>query len=223
MTRSLGLVLSLAALKIAFGVAGYIFSAFGARPEAADAVPSGFRLSHLLVYGSVGLFLVLNRGRDRRAFFLGAAFLLVAVAPSDLLFGSLSQIRGLDGVVRILSHLHPDAFLPLCFWLFFSEFPRAPIEAIARFVRGVGVFLSAAGGTLLFAIHASPLLAMGPLEKPALGPYLYTWAHSILGLRAHRPPPSSSVSREFARRRSRSAGASPSSYWESCSEACLSG
>ncbi len=186
MTRSLGLVLSLAALKIAFGVAGYIFSIFGARPEAADAVPSGFRLSHLLVYGSVGLFLVLNRGRDRRAFFLGAAFLLVAVAPSDLLFGSLSQIGGLDGVVRILSHLHPDAFLPLCFWLFFSEFPRAPIEAIARFVRGVGVFLSAAGGTLLFAIHASPLLAMGPLAEP-LGPwlqpfqpsrnlYLYTWA-----------------------------------------------
>jgi hypothetical protein len=77
-----------------------------------------------------------------------------------------------------LSHLHPDAFLPLCFWLFFSEFPRASIESAARFVRRLGVFLSAAGGALLFAIHASPLLAatrLTPLQ-PSPNLYLYTWA-----------------------------------------------
>ncbi len=186
MTRSLGLVLSLAALKIAFGVGGYIFSVLGTNSAGMDPVPSGFSLSHMLVYGSVGLFLVLNRGRDVRAFFLGAAFLLVAVAPSDRLFATLSQLSPFAGAVRVLSHLHPDAFLPLCFWLFFSEFPRVSIAAFARFARRAGIFLSAAGGVVLFAIHASPLLAIGPLAEP-LGPwlwplrpsrnlYLYTWA-----------------------------------------------
>ncbi|HJS74306.1 MAG TPA: hypothetical protein VJ921_08475, partial [Vicinamibacteria bacterium] len=186
MTHWIGLVLSLAALKIAFGVAGYVFSTLGADSAVIDPVPSGFSLSHLLVYGSVGLFLVLNRGRDVRAFYLGAAFLLVAVAPSDRLFGSLAPIGPFDGVVRILSHLHPDAFMPLCFWLFFSEFRRASIDDAARVVRSVGVFLSAAGGTLLFLVHASPLLAAGPLAEPlgpwlsplqpSRNPYLYTWA-----------------------------------------------
>jgi hypothetical protein len=189
LTRWLGLVLALAALKILFGVAGYIFSVLGADIGATGPVPLGFSLAHLLVYGSVGLFLVLNRGRDVRAYFLGAAFLLVAVAPSDRLFGSLSQIGTLDGVVRILSHLHPDAFLPLCFWLFFSEFPRASLDGAARVVRSVGVFLSAAGGTILFLIHASPLLAAGPLAEllgqrlaplqPSTNLYLYTWTFML--------------------------------------------
>jgi eukaryotic-like serine/threonine-protein kinase len=185
-TRWLGLVLWLAALKIGFGVAGYLFSVSGASSVGPDPVPSGFSLSHLVVYGSVGLFLVLNRGRDVRAFYLGSAFLLIAVAPSDRLFAGLSQARGLDGLVGILTHLHPDAFLPLCFWLFFSEFPRSTVSTFGRSVRRTGIFLSAAGGALLFAIHAAPLLAVGPLAEP-LGPwlrplqpsrglYLYTWA-----------------------------------------------
>ncbi len=186
MTRWLGLVLSLAALKIGFGVAGYLFSLLGASSGGRDPVPSGFSLAHVLVYGSVGLLLVANRARDRRALFLGASFLLVAVAPSDRLFASLSEVPALRGAVGVLSHLHPDTFLPLCFWLFFSEFPRAPASNVARVLRRTGVLLSAWGGALLFAIQALPLLAFGPLSvpfgpwvralEPSRGLYVYGWA-----------------------------------------------
>jgi len=178
--------LSLAALKIGFGVSGYLYSLFGAGTAGGDSVPSGFSLSHMLVYGSVGLFLVRSRARDARALFLGAAFLLVAVAPSDRLFAGLSQVPLLGGFVRPLSHLHPDAFLPLCFWLFFGEFPRASVSSLARLIQRAGVLLSAAGGALLFVLHASPLLAFGPLSEsvrpwvrslePSRGLYVYTWA-----------------------------------------------
>jgi hypothetical protein len=186
LTRWLGLVLSLAALKIAFGVAGYLFSVLGTGSGGTDPVPSGFSLSHVLVYGSVGLLLVSNRARDRRALFLGASFLLVAVAPSDRLFASLSMVNALGGVVRVLNHLHPDTFLPLCFWLFFSEFPRVPASNVARFLRRTGVVLSASGGALLFVLQAIPLLAFGPLSEslapwirglePSRGLYVYGWA-----------------------------------------------
>lgn len=189
MSLWLGLVLSLAALKIALGVAGFFYSVLGPVPAGPESVPSGFSLAHLLVYASVGVLLVWNRARDRRALFLGSAFLLVAVAPSDRLFASLAGAAPpLGGAIAVLSHLHPDAFLPLCFWLFFGSFPRTLFSDGARLIRRTGITVSALGGVLLFAVHASPILASGPFSDlaPYLAPvqpspalYLYTWTFLI--------------------------------------------
>ena len=180
-------LLSLAALKIAFGAVGVVVSGL-AISSAPGGVPAAFGLLHMLVWGTAGLFLVTRRSRDVRALWLGAAYVLVAATASDRLFTGLGGAAGsLGRAVYVLEHLHPDAFLPLCFWLFFRSFPAGQASRLAR----MGVRSSAVGGALLFGVHASPLLAAGPLRR-SLGPalelvrpsptlYLYSWA-LLMGL-----------------------------------------
>ncbi len=78
MTKWAVSILGLAALKIAFGVAGY----FQAVANPAE-VPPDFGALHMLVYGAVAALLIYNRDRDPRTIWLGAAFALVAVVPAD--------------------------------------------------------------------------------------------------------------------------------------------
>ena len=113
-------ILGLAALKIAFGVAGY----FHAVAKPGGTLPD-FGTLHMLVYGAVAALLIYNRDRDPRALWLGSAFALVGVVPSDRLFANLAgSSPWVDSAIHALSHLHPDTFLPLYFWLFFRNFPH---------------------------------------------------------------------------------------------------
>jgi hypothetical protein len=136
--------------------------------------------------------LVFNGQRDRRAIPLGATFLVLAAASSDRLFFKLTQSSDwLQSVVDVLSHLHPDAFLPLFFWLFFRDFPRASTRGRAHTIARIGIGSTAVAGIVLFAIHAAPLLmANDPSSKlfsylhwfrPSTSLYLYTWV-IVIGL-----------------------------------------
>lgn len=169
------LLLSLAALKIVFGVAGYLTA-----PAASPT--GGFSVLHMLVYGTVAALLLQNRRRDPRALWLGAAFALVAAVPSDRLFAGLAGWSPwTDQAIRMLTHLHPDTFLPLCFWLFFRSFLHSsPAHWLAR----AGTGLSAGSAVVLFVAHASPLVASGPVSEllaPGPGVYLSFWL-AVIGL-----------------------------------------
>ncbi len=180
------MLLGLAALKIVFGVAGYLAtpaaSSIAALGPGSSSVPSGFGVLHMLVYGTIAALLIHNRERDPRALWLGTAFALVAAVPSDRLFARLvGSGAWTDGAIHVLTHLHPDTFLPLCFWLFFRSFPRSSQQ---HWLTGAGTMLSAGCALVLFVVNAAPLLASGPIsELLAPGPriYLYFWL-AVIGL-----------------------------------------
>lgn len=177
-------LLGLAALKILFGVAGYLATeaatSIGADPS--SSLPSGFSLLHMLVYGTVAALLIHNRQRDPRALWLGTAFALVGAVPSDRLFAGLAGWSPwTDQAIHVLSHLHPDTFLPLCFWLFFRGFPRSSQE---HWVARTGIGISTGCAAVLFVANASPLLTSGPISEilaPGPGLYLAFWL-AVIGL-----------------------------------------
>lgn len=182
-----------AGIKLATALFGVFW---GAPLEAAQAggatiLPRPVLLLPFFAYALGGLlFLVGGRG-DRRAIYLGTAFLLLATPYSNrhLLRLIESDWQGMGLPALWLSSLHVDAFLPYFLWKFTAEFPAAPLSFRIRRALDWGARISLAAGAALFTwwlgwlIHnlvqapQNPVLL--PLAPPKPGYFFYSVVLSL--------------------------------------------
>jgi hypothetical protein len=172
----------LAAIKIVLGLVGFLLG----RPEALapepHPLPPWINLAPILAFGSATWLLLIHGRRDRRAVFLGLAFLCVAASFSGTLLSRLESTGNvpLESAAIIFQQLYPEVFLPAFLWLFFRDFPRAPERGAPARIGRIAVVLSIFVATVLFAYHASSLIR--PREFTA-SPHLldlYSWGVSLL-------------------------------------------
>jgi hypothetical protein len=144
-----------ALLQVAAGVAGFLW---GAAPDGAvdgAGVPDEIRLLALVAFGGVGVFLVYGGNRDRRAVYLGVAFLLIATFYADRLIGLLEpRLPGPGrGLASLLALFEVGAFLPAFLWLFVRHFPDSPGPFRQRRAVNAAIRLAIAAGAVLFAAN----------------------------------------------------------------------
>src|SRR5215813_1190509 len=110
--------LSLAVLKVAAAFTAVIAGVPGNNAQVTP-ISDVVYLLHIVVFGTVGTLLIYASGSDRRAAYLGVAFCLIAASFSDPLGRRLPDFwaGGLDSFFKVLTNLHPDAFLPYFLWL----------------------------------------------------------------------------------------------------------
>ncbi len=182
MWRWIWIFLTLATLKCFLGIAGFVASGLGLIQADASYSLRVFSLMSLLAYLLVGGLLVWAGRRDRRAVYLGAAYLLTASSSSDALFTGFheSGLGVFPAAAAFFNRLQPDAFLPVFIWLFFDEFPRKPSFGLARTLPRRAALLSAIAGCALFAQLAFETRSVSiGLGEDILS--LYAWS-ILLGL-----------------------------------------
>jgi len=145
-------VVIIASVKVVLALLAYA-SSHAAIDAAHGAFPAWIHLTEAAIFGSVGAALVLARGSDKRAGWFGGTLLLIAAPFADVLLRRIAAPGGvpLSDTVRV------DAFLPLFFWAFLTDFPRSTMEWPVRISR-VFTVLSAVAGCILFVSNASFLL-----------------------------------------------------------------
>jgi Protein kinase domain/GAF domain len=185
MWRWIWLFVALATLKCFVGIAGFVASSLGAiHPDSSSAL-RGLSLASLLSYSLIGGLLVWAGRRDRRAVFLGTAYLISAPSISYTLFAGLPQagLAVLSPVAAFCHRLPLDTFLPLFIWLFFDEFPRRPAFGLLRTLPRRATWISVAAGCLLFGLFLFdvPATSSGPgwgtvnTRRAALDLYVWTF------------------------------------------------
>jgi hypothetical protein len=155
--------LLLAVLKVVMGL--IVFTVGPTPPESASSrpIPRSVYVPTVLVFGAAGGLLIYGSHADRRGFYLGAGFLLIASSFSDplLRLPGVSS-RFFASSANPLAYLHPDAFLPCFFWLFFRDFPRSLSGSRQHGLAGAAIRSSLVIGAALFLANAAsmfPLLA----------------------------------------------------------------
>src|SRR5262245_21243405 len=114
--RTSRLIAILIATAVFKSVAGLVAFALG-WSSPATTFPHGVFVAVILTFGGVGALLVSGKRRDRRATYLGAAYMCGAAVFANALYAD-------NAFFLFLAHLHPDAFVPLFLWLFARDFPR---------------------------------------------------------------------------------------------------
>jgi hypothetical protein len=186
------LMLVMAISKIAMGLLGFFSYGLEGAGIASAPVSPLIPLAHSVVFGATAAILIVAGRRDRRAVFLGVAFLLIGSIFMDPLVATLplSAPQSLISGVEILRLLQPDVFVPLLLWLFFLNFPRAISFGRGVTIARIGVRVSAAVGIVMFLLHAAPLLKPLASERSGLSDLLsamkgdpqtalYSWSLSI--------------------------------------------
>ena len=172
LSRALQLCIACLAIKVVGGIAVF---AVGVRHDAVvgTPLPNTAYLLNILTFGAVGVWLIVANREDRRPAYLGFALLLIASSFSDPLVRQLPQVLppSHGPLVRPLSSIQPDAFLPFCLWLFFYHFPRVDSCAVAEPIFRAAIPLSLLIGLALFLINIAggfwPLFSDG-LDVPRL-------------------------------------------------------
>jgi hypothetical protein len=174
------LVPTLAAVKVAAGVAAVLFTL---RSTVWDPIfPYPLYLFFLAEFGATATLLVLGGRQDRRAQMLGCFFLTAAVAWTHRPLLAAGTLLGGPAAVlaAVLSTLELHAFMAYYLWAFVREFPVPLRSAVIR--RRVDFMVTACGalGVALFLINlAQPLLAgtalepVGALLRPMRGSGLF--------------------------------------------------
>ena len=163
----LGVLLLLAILKVAAGLAGYAFGVVPA-PKVPDAPAPIWNLLTIVAFSATASILLLGGRRDRRAVYLGGLYILIAAAFADHAASGISA--GLPHAAAALFNTtigaEVDAFVPLLIWLFAAGFPEAPCSPqLARIIR-LGILVSLLSGAALVAANAA--LALQPLTGVAV-------------------------------------------------------
>jgi hypothetical protein len=132
-------------------------------------------VSHVLVFGAVGLFLVVMGRQDIRATALGTLLVLVASLFADpVALAHLSGSSALEAVLRALLAVQVDAFIPFVLWVFVTQFPSSSQQRLSPgHLRGLTVGCFALGVILLSANFAAALSpqswnlgrTLGPLSR----------------------------------------------------------
>lgn len=106
-------------------------------------------LGFLAVFTAVGILLLTCGRRDRRAHHLGAFLVLAAASFAG----------------RVAAFPVPvESWLPFFFWRFAGVFPAAHVSTGIRRISRIGTAIAGAGGAVLFAASALPL--MFPNSRP---------------------------------------------------------
>lgn len=170
------LILTVAAARLAAACAGALVELTGAVEGVPLSFPAWVYLAEIGAFVLAGTWLLAGGRADRRAVYLGCAFILCASVFTDPLIGRsllwLDQ-RGTAGPAWLVS-LRPDAFLPLFLWLFVERFPKHSGSGQARAIARAGVLASAVVGTAFFGAW---LLAgtSGSSEQVAWAPGVILW------------------------------------------------
>jgi hypothetical protein len=179
-TWSIAIVLA-AAAQSTLGVIAYVAGYSGG-----TSVPAAGSALVVAVFAAAAMWLFAGGARDRRAWSLGAYYLVV----------SASFARRFTGVASgtpfnvLVAGVYPDAFLPACLWSFASRFPRVnKFSGADRFCRAA-LRVSVVCGALLFAAN----LALTYLADTPAAHLLHRAHHSgfywaiVLGLCAAALP-----------------------------------
>jgi Protein kinase domain len=159
-SRFIFILIAIAAIKSGAGLISY---SLGLSP--ARTFPPGIFVAVILTFSAVGAFLLSGKRRDRRAVYLGAAYLCGGCNFANSLFPNAALAAAL---------LHPDAFVPLFLWLFARDFPRTLWLGRERTLLSVAIGASFAGGLLLFGLNfviavfvvAGPFVNVPPFLQP---------------------------------------------------------
>ena len=172
-----------AATHTILGAVGY-----AAGYSASTPIPAGGSALMVAVFAAAAIWLFAGGSHDRRAWRLGAYYLVVSAAFARRFIGVAS---GTPFNV-LVAGVYPDAFLPAFLWSFASRFPRVNrFSGGDRFCRAA-FRVSVVCGALLFAANlALTYLVEAPAghllyRAPDSGSYFY-WA-IVLGLCAAALP-----------------------------------
>ena len=143
--------------------------------DRASSVPPLAPVVNMVAYWIIGGLLVIGgRGRDRRALYLGA-FFIVAASPLAVRF--LPAMASIPPWLWWWRTLYPEAFMPFLLWLFVRDFPR--LGHFTRYhmvTRWLTICSAVAGVILCLANVLKSSNVEGPwasLSRSATGPY---WA-----------------------------------------------
>jgi hypothetical protein len=135
----------------------------------------------VLGFTSSGLLLLVRGRTDNRAVSLGAFFLLIGSAFSDvLLINSASAPSRWQPTLAFLAYLQVAAFQPFFFWRFVSEFPRRPGPYARNRLARAGA--SAAWGIGIILLTANLVLAFAPPHSAAAGHLAWMNRHDTRSL-----------------------------------------
>lgn len=161
------LIVGLATIKVALGLAGFLVVEINRPP---GAVPAELLALVSTVFAIAAAALVSGGRADRRAQHLAGLFVLVAAACSRPLANAFLASWPVQEVGAVLAALLPESFLALMLWRFVRDFPRLVRLGADEGVLQLGVRLSALVGTVLFAVNL--LIGVVPIPgsiAPILG------------------------------------------------------
>jgi len=151
------LLLALAGLEIAAGLAGILAAALTGTGSAGQPFPLWVFALQTSVFAAIGTVLLRGVRGDPRVAYLGAALMLIATSYSLRPLEVLELWSGGHWAVRLVGHLQLDAFLPVFVWSFAREFPRAIDSPASRRVGRLAVFVSLGAGVSLFLANLALL------------------------------------------------------------------
>ena len=143
--------------------------------DRASSIPPLAPVANMVVYWLIGGFLMVGgRARDRRAWHLGAFFILSA---SPLAMRFLPPLASMPQSLMWWRTAYPESFMPLLLWLFARDFPHlghfTRYDLVARFFSVASAIL---GSVLFLATFLKLQSIEGPwimLARDENGPY---WA-----------------------------------------------
>jgi hypothetical protein len=163
---------SIAGLQIVLGLGGLVAAAAGVDWERTTAVRDWQRAIEIVVFSSLGTYLLLGARRDTRAESLGALLLLIGVsfAHGPILALANTLPAGAARAVLIVRSLVVEAFIPTMAWLLFRDFPRALVlrrsAALVNAAVALSIFVAliVVAANLTIGIRGEPG-ALGPLDR----------------------------------------------------------
>ncbi len=176
------LVVGLATVQVLLGLIGYAVAAPDGLP-----MPPAFQGLGTLLFGAVGLGLVVGAREDRRASYMGCLLIVIASAMSQRGMHWLVPRTMLPEALRFLRlGFHPGAFAVLFLWLFAREFPRvvrlSPLERPLTW--GVSLATVFSVGSFLAGVGAAFLSPEAPEKAVVLGLFTrnHRWGFYWIGL-----------------------------------------
>jgi hypothetical protein len=170
-TRLTRLILLLAAVKTAAGLAAFFITA-GSNPGT-YVFPYWLYLLYIATFGGAAALLLVGGREDHRAVLLGGLLLTIATIYCSRPLNVLASAA--HGAVRLailtICRCECFAFTPYFLWAFTRDFPSPPISVGMRRLLDLGSALAALLGAFFFAgnlaYHAADTLGLG--TAPILG------------------------------------------------------
>jgi tRNA A-37 threonylcarbamoyl transferase component Bud32 len=169
------LILPLATIKVALGLAAFLAVYENAAPQSVK-FPYSFLALLPIAFGATGALLLLGGREDRRALALGGFFLATAASWSDAPLSVLAPGKGY-GLLYLAQAVQPPAFLPYFLWAFVRDFPApSPNRRRFRLLLQTSAWIGAAlfaWNLLAFVLQGVPAARVLDLLKPHPSGALY--------------------------------------------------
>jgi len=134
--------------------------------NATSPIDPSLSLTSYVAFAGVGAVLVMVGRPDRAARFLGALFLLLALASVRGETRALSSSTG--GLIGGSLLVHLDPLIPLCVWLFAREFPCRADQGWTLQVASVGAHAAAVAAVLLLGINIAAVSGIRGIPQALL-------------------------------------------------------